>query len=73
MIDKDAEKEILEAIENEIKFGIDSKEIIKSQLFEAFEDEEGVTEEWITENIGKWTRKDDEYSPETETDYSPSE
>ena len=34
---------------------------------------EKLTREWITENIGKWTKGDDDYSPETETDYSPIE
>lgn len=32
-----------------------------------------LTRKWITENIGKWTKEDDEYSPETEKDYSPNE
>ncbi len=34
---------------------------------------EKLTREWITENIGNWTKGDDDYSPETETDYSPNE
>ena len=34
---------------------------------------EQLTREWITENLGKWTKDDDDYSPETETDYSPIE
>ena len=34
---------------------------------------EKLTREWITENLGNWTKDDDDYSPETETDYSPIE
>ena len=32
-----------------------------------------LTREWVTENTGVWSEEDDDYSPTTETDYSPIE
>jgi superfamily II DNA or RNA helicase len=55
----------------------DNEDVAKESIGEILEGfkipYETLTREWITENIGKWTKDDDDHSPETETDYSPIE
>jgi len=55
----------------------DNEDVTKESIGEILEvfkiPYETLTREWIAENIGKWTKDDDDYSPETETDYSPIE